>query len=117
MVVDSLYDLVSQPPWEVQVYVGEYVSVLGDEPLQSKVPLQGIDVADADEVADQQGHGRSSASDGRTLFQRSLWRYQSLFFCNVLSYETYLAIQKQEARQVELAKKPELFFEPIFDCL
>ena len=54
--VHPLDEFVSQGSWEVEVYVGEGGHVLGDEAFQGEAPAQGVDVADADEVADQQGH-------------------------------------------------------------
>ncbi len=49
--VHPLDELVAQLPREVQVYIREQAGVFGYEALQRQVPLQGVDVADADEVA------------------------------------------------------------------
>ena len=51
--VHAADELVAEAAGEVQVDVGEQGHVLGDEALQGQAPPQGVDVADADEMAGQ----------------------------------------------------------------
>ena len=55
--VHTLYQLIPQPPGEVQVYVRQCGHVVGYEALQREVPPQRIHVADAYEVSHQQRDG------------------------------------------------------------
>ena len=59
--VYPLYQLVPEAAREVQVYVRQEGCVLGDEPLQSEIPPEGVDVAYADEVSHQHMPPRSRA--------------------------------------------------------
>ena len=59
--VDPFNQLVPETPGEVEVDVGEGCHVLGDEPFQGEVPLQGIDVAYSDEVSGPAGPPTSRA--------------------------------------------------------
>ena len=54
--VHPLDEFIPECPWEVQVDVGEDGHILGDEAFQGEAPAQGVDVADADKIADQQRH-------------------------------------------------------------
>ena len=56
MTVNAFDQIISQGSGEVQVDVGEGGHFLGDEAFQSEAPAQGVDVADADEVSDQERH-------------------------------------------------------------
>ena len=55
--VHPLYQLVPQPPGEVQVYVRQRSHVVGYEALQREVPPQRVHMADAYEVSHQQRDG------------------------------------------------------------
>ncbi len=57
-----LDEFVPERPGEVQVDVGELGRVLRDEPLQGEVPTERVHVADADEVAHQEGHRGAPAA-------------------------------------------------------
>ena len=69
VLMHPLDQLVPQPTGEVQVDVGKLGRVLGDEPLQGQVPSEGVHVANADEVAHQEGHRGAPAPPRRTLLQ------------------------------------------------
>ena len=70
--VHPLYQLVPETPWKVEVDVGERGHVLGYEAFQGEVPLQGVHVADADQVSDEQGHRRAAPASGGPLLHRRL---------------------------------------------
>ena len=111
--VDALDQLVPEPPGEVEVNVGERRHLLGDEALQGEVPLQGIDVADADQVSDQQGHRRAAPPSGRPLLHRRLRADQAALLHDALREEDDLPVEQQEARQVEALDQPKLLPETL----
>ena len=64
MAVHPLDQHLAQTAGEIEVDVRQAGHVLGDEALQRQVPLERVDVADADQVADQQGHGGAAPAAG-----------------------------------------------------
>ena len=117
VLVDALDQLVPETSGEVEVDVGERRHVLGDEAFQGEAPLQGIDVADADEVSDQQGHRRAAPPSGRPLLDRGLGVYQSPLLHDALGDEHDLPVEQQEAGQVEALDQSKLLLEALPDPL
>ena len=68
MAVHPFDQRLSQATGEVEVDVRQAGHVVGEEALQGQVPPQRVDVADADEVAVQQGHRRAATAARRVLF-------------------------------------------------
>ena len=92
-------EFVPQSAGKVQVDVGEQGSILGDEPLQGQIPPEGVNVADADEIAGQQGHRGSPAPARRPLLQRCLRVRQPTLLHDLLGQDDYLPVKQQEAGQ------------------
>ena len=115
--VDALNQLVPEPPGEVEVDVREHRHILGDEALQGEVPLQGVDVADSDQVPDEQCHRRAAPPPGRPLLHRRLGVYQAALLHDPLREERDLPVEQQEAGQVEMLDQPELLPEALLDLL
>ena len=104
--------LVPQLAGEVQVDVRQQALVRGDEPFQGQAPAQGVHVADADEVADQQGHRGAAASARRPLLQGDLRVGQPPFLHDFLGQVDQLPVEQQEPgpavprNQAELLRQP-----------
>ena len=97
--VHAADELVAEAAGEVQVDVGEQGHVLGDEALQGQAPPQGVDVADADEVAHEQRHRRAPAPARRSLLQGRLRVRHAPLLHDPLGQEDDLPVEEEEARQ------------------
>ena len=77
VLVHAADEVVAEGAREVEVDVGEHGHVLGDEPLEGEVPSQRVDVADADEIADEERDAGAAPSAGRTLLEGSFRLHQA----------------------------------------
>ena len=102
-------------PGEVEVDVGQRVHLLGDEALQGQVPAQGVDVADADQVAHQQRHRRAPASARRALLERRLGVGEAALLHDALPEQADLAVEQQEPRDAVALDEPELLRQTLLD--
>ena len=107
-------ELVPESAGEVQVDVGELGRVFGDEPLQGQAPPQGIDVADADEVARQERHRGPPAPARRPLLQGNLRVRHDPLLHDLLGEKDDLPVEEEKARQTVPAYQPELLFQAFF---
>ena len=89
--------------------------LLGDEALQGQAPPQGVDVADADEVAGQQRHRGAPAPARGALLQGRLRVRHAPLLHDPLGQEDDLPIEEEEARQAVPADEPELLLQPPLD--
>ena len=72
----------------------------------------GIDVADADEVAREQGHGRAAPSSGRPLLHRRFGADHASLLHDSASDEGDLPVEQEEARQPVSLYQVELLAQP-----
>ena len=70
-------------------------------------------MADADEVADEEGHGGAAPPSRRTFLHGGLRVHQAPLFHDAMGEEGYLPVQKEEAGQVEATDEPELLVEAL----
>ena len=68
----------SQATGEVEVDIRQAGHVVGEKALQGQIPPERVDVADADEVAGQQGHRGAAPAARRAFFQRRFRGRQAL---------------------------------------
>ena len=106
-------EFIPQIAGKVQVDVRQQAGVLGDEPLQGEAPLQGVHVADTDEVAHQQGYRGAPAPARRTFFQGRLRVGQPPFLHYLLGQQDNLPVQQQEAGQAVPANQLEFFLKSL----
>ena len=77
--------------------------------------LSGVDVADADEVAHQQGDRGAAAPARRSLLQRRLRISQTLLLHDGLGKQHDLPVEEEEPREPVHAYQPELLFKTLPD--
>ena len=106
--VHSLYQLVPQPPGEVEVDVRQRRHLFRYEAFQREAPLQGIDVAYPYEVPHEQRHGGAASPSGRPLLHRRLRAHQPALLHDELREKRDLPVEQQEPREVEAFYQPEL---------
>ena len=111
MAVHPFDQRLAQAAGEVEVDVRQARHVLGDEALQRQVPLERIDVADTDQVADQQGHRRAASTARRSFLQRRFRGREAALLHHLMGDEHDLPIQQQEAGQVVPLDEAHFLFE------
>ena len=111
--VHPLDEFVAEGAGKIEVDVGQQAGVLGDEPLQGQAPVQGVHVADADEVAHQKGHRRTPAPARRPLFQGNLRLDQAFLQHDFLGQQDYLPVEQQETGQAVALDQPELLVQSL----
>ena len=117
MLVNALDQRIPDAPGEVQVYIGKRSDVLGNEALQTEVPHNRVDVADADEVAHHECDGRAASSARRPALQRNFGTHQAAFQHNLPRHPRYVAIQQQEAGHAVHLDQPELLLQALLNLL
>ena len=106
-------EFVPQGAGEVQVDVGQQGGVLGDEALQGQAPAQGVHMADAGEVASQQGHRGTPAPARRPFLQRRLRVSQALLLHDFLGQQDDFPVEQQETGQALALNQPELLVQAV----
>ena len=109
--VHPLDQFVPELTGEVQVDVGEQGGILGDEPLQGQAPPQRVHVADADEIARQQGHRGAAPPARGPFFQGSLRVAHVPLLHDLPGQEDYLPVEQQEPGQAVPGDEPELLIQ------
>ena len=95
---------------EVEVDVGERGELLVEEAPEEEVVGDRVDVREAGEVADDRGDGRASASSRRQ--ERACRGRASDLRRDLARQLEHVAVQEEEAGEVELRDDPELLLEP-----
>ena len=114
MAVHPFDQCLAQAAGEIEIDVRQARHVLGDEALQRQVPLERVDVADADQVADQQGHRGAAPTARRSLLQRRLRGRQAALLHDPLGDAHDLPVQQQETGQMMPFDEPHFLVEARF---
>ena len=84
----------------------------GQEALQRKVVLQGVDMGKADEIADQQGHRRAAPPSRRVFLERERGVGQPLLYHHLPPQLDDVVVKQQKAGQAVFFHQAELFLQP-----
>ena len=115
--MDSHDEFLPDVAGKVQVYVRDRAQVVGQEPVQGQVVLQGVDVGQTDQVAHQHGHRRAPPPPWRAFFQRYLGVAQAHLDHDLPGHLDDLVVDQEESRQIVFPDQPELLLQPVFDFL
>ncbi len=63
--VHALDQFLAQTAGKIEVDVGQRGHIVGQEALERQVPLERVNVADPDQIADQQRHGGAASATFR----------------------------------------------------
>ena len=114
LLMHPLYELLADVAREVQVDVWNGpLHLVVQKAVQREAELEGVDVREADQVADEHRYRRAPASAGRALLQRYLGVAKPHLDHDLARHLDDVVVDQEEARQAVLFHQAQLLRQPL----